>query len=530
MFAPFFRAAARAPGRRAALRRAIFGHLVLITIAATVLAQRPDPDLRTGIGYLLLIVGLVEGGALIGWRLTQLPKSQALEFLLTSPVHPPRVFLAEAAVGVVRFSLVWLTGVPILVPLIANGVIEPRDIAPLAGMPLLWGILAGLGLTAWVYEPASVRRVGEWIGFLGVMLYLVVGVVAAERLANWLNALPPPLARALYDSILFLRDWNPFGVIKYWFDPRTPPEAAWDRLLWVHGAATVVAVVFLIRAAGRLRGHFQDRHYLPLSTSRPTELDKIGDRPLSWWAVRRVREYSGRVNLQLAGGFCLLYALFIIAEEDWPPWMGRLVFQIVETWGGAPAVATGMAVMAAVPAAFQFGLWDPSAQDRCRRLELLLLTDLSGWDYWHAAWSAAWTRGRGYLFAAGVLWLALGLSQRNSWLEVLAAATGSLLMGLLYFAVGFRLFASAGQTNGVASLLTLGLPIGLVGLVRAGWDGAVPWLPPGLSYAPLAHGVTENWVLAALATLGVTAWLTKQGLNRCEADLRSWYDANHSRK
>jgi hypothetical protein len=210
--------------------------------------------------------------------------------------------------------------------------------------------------------------------------------------------------------------------------------------------------------------------------------------------------------------------------------MGRLVFQIVETWGGAPAVATGMAVMAAVPAAFQFGLWDPSAQDRCRRLELLLLTDLSGWDYWHAAWSAAWTRGRGYLFAAGVLWLALGLSQRNSWLEVLAAATGSLLMGLLYFAVGFRLFASAGQTNGVASLLTLGLPIGLVGLVRAGWHGAVPWLPPGLSYAPLAHGVTENWVLAVLATLGVTAWLTKQGLNRCEADLRSWYDANHSRK
>ena len=61
-------------------------------------------------------------------------------------------------------------------------------------------------------------------------------------------------------------------------------------------------------------------------------------------------------------------------------------------------------MLAAVPAAFQYGLWDSTDQDRCRRLELLLLTDLSGDDYCHAALAAAWRRGRGYFVVAVVLW------------------------------------------------------------------------------------------------------------------------------
>jgi len=45
----------------------------------------------------------------------------------------------------------------------------------------------------------------------------------------------------------------------------------------------------------------------------------VGDRPLAWWAVKRVSEYSGRINLWLAGGFCVLYAAYLIAESRWPP-------------------------------------------------------------------------------------------------------------------------------------------------------------------------------------------------------------------
>ena len=74
--------------------------------------------------------------------------------------------------------------------------------------------------------------------------------------------------------------------------------------------------------------------------------------------------------------------------------------------GGVPGLATALVVLAAVPAAFQYGLWDSNTQDRCRRLELLLMTELGARDYWSAAAAAAWKRGRGYFFVALVLWLA----------------------------------------------------------------------------------------------------------------------------
>ena len=48
-----------------------------------------------------------------GWRLTQIPKSQALEFLLVSPLRPRRLFLAEALVGLTRLALVTLSGLPL---------------------------------------------------------------------------------------------------------------------------------------------------------------------------------------------------------------------------------------------------------------------------------------------------------------------------------------------------------------------------------------------------------------------------------
>ena len=62
------------------------------------------------------------------------------------------------------------------------------------------------------------------------------------------------------------------------------------------------------RAAQRFLAHFQDLHYRPLASAHDDERGTVGDRPLSWWAVRRVTQYSGRVNLWLASGFVLLYA------------------------------------------------------------------------------------------------------------------------------------------------------------------------------------------------------------------------------
>ena len=71
-----------------------------------------------------------------------------------------------------------------------------------------------------------------------------------------------------------------------------------------------------------------------------------------------------------------MYAAYIVAGDAWPDWLGSQVFVTFDQMGGVPAMAAALVVLAAVPAAFQYGLWDSSAQDRCRRLELLLLTDL----------------------------------------------------------------------------------------------------------------------------------------------------------
>src|ERR671938_454233 len=106
MLAPFFALAAQSPTRQAAFRRAVAAHLLLLAGAVFALSgNRPGQGLAL-LGHLLLVAGVVEGATLVGWRLTQLPRSQALEFLLVSPVQPVRLFLAEAAVGLGRLALV----------------------------------------------------------------------------------------------------------------------------------------------------------------------------------------------------------------------------------------------------------------------------------------------------------------------------------------------------------------------------------------------------------------------------------------
>ena len=530
MLKPFFATAMRAPARHLSFRRTVILHTILVTGLAWGAAKAPTPATLSVVGQLLLVLGIVEGGALIGWRLTQLPKSQALEFLLVSPVQPRRVFLAEALVGLGRFALVSLAGFPVLLALVLGGVVVPLDLWALALMPFAWGVVAGLGLTVWAYEPASVRRVGELIGMFGVLVYLVVGILAGENLRMWLNRLPPATADWCFRAVMTLHHGNPFGVVRNWFTLVKGPEGAWPLFVQVNLLAALLAAGFGLRAAFRLKGHFQDRHYRPLESGRVDQSEFIGERPLSWWAVRRVMEYSGRVNVWLAGGFCFLYAAFIIAGDHWPPWMGRLVFRIFDAWGGAPVVATAMCVLAAVPAIFQYGLWDSTISDRCKRLELLLLSELSSADYWRASLAAAWRRGYDYLIFAGLLWVALAASGRVAWYQALAAAAGGLLLWAFSFAVGFRGFSTGRHTSGLASVFTLGLPLVLVLLMRANLEPVAAFIPTALCYLPLHSGLSEYWAAGFGLTLAATLSLTERGLSRCDRELRAWYDANQGRK
>ena len=521
---PFFTLAAVSPGRQQTFRSVLSAHLAALGLTALGLQWLGAGSRPLAVGNVLLIAGIVEGALLVGWRLTQLPKSQALEFLLVSPLRPARVLLAEALVGLARLALVTFAGVPLLMLLIFQGTLLAADIPTLLLIPFIWGAVTGLGLTAWAYEPDGVRRWGERFVGLLILLYLVVGVLAAEHLPEWLSALPGGVGRRLFAAFEAFHEYNPFGVIR--FAMEQPPAWAQQRIAFIEWLGFLLALGLLSRAAMRLQGHFHDWHYQPATDERGKARPAIGDGPLTWWAVKRVSRYSGRINLWLAGGFGILYAVYTVLKADWPPWLGRQVFTTFDNLGGIPMLTTALVLLAAVPAAFQYGLWDASAQDRCRRLELLLLTRLDGQAYWHAAASAAWRRGRGYFAVALLLWLAATIAGTFDVAHALAAVAAGVVLWGLYFALGFRAFIRGGQANTLGMTLTLLLPIGTWLLLAAGLGSAASWLPPGSVYRA-AGDISWSWLAGPLGAGLWTLGIAQHARTNCDRELRRWYERHH---
>ena len=123
---------------------------------------------------------------LVGWRLTQMPKSQALEFLLVSPLRPHWLLVNEALTGAGFLALVTLSGLPILAYLSSWALSVPGT-SRLLLMPFSWGLLTGLSLATFAYEPLTVRRGAEAVTMLLILFYLIVGVLAGENLRQWLD-------------------------------------------------------------------------------------------------------------------------------------------------------------------------------------------------------------------------------------------------------------------------------------------------------------------------------------------------------
>jgi hypothetical protein len=528
MLVRFLTLAAVSPGRQRAFRNAVVGHLLLLLGTIWAVHRRDRPGAAELLGYVLLTAGIVEGAVLLGWRLTQLPKSQALEFLLVTPLRPRRLFLNEALVGLYRLGLVTLSGLPVLAVLLCAGYLEPLDLGPFLLMPFTWGAVTGLGLAVWAYEPAGVRRWAERGTLLLVVAYLAVGVLAGENLKSWIGWLPDDLGRAFLYGFEAFHRYNPFGTLRHWME--TEPLVAGERVVGVEVGALVAVALLLARGACRLQGHFHDRHYRPVVDRQRGRRPAVGERPLAWWAVKRVTEYSGRVNLWLASGSGVLYALYTVAGPAWPAWLGRRVFDIFALMGGIPGLATALVVLAAVPAAFQYGLWDSNTQDRCRRLELLLLTRLGARDYWEAAAAAAWRRGRGYFAVAALLWLAAVLSGQSGPVQALAALAAGVVLWGLYFALGFRAYSRGLQANGLGLLLTVGLPLLAFALYRAGWPGLGALVPPGGVYAPGDGTPSWAWALGPVAAGGMALAAGRHALARCDGELRAWYDRHHGSK
>src|SRR5438128_350188 len=159
--------------------------------------------------------------------------------------------------------------------LLVQGALYPADIPTLLVVPFVWGAVTGLGLTAWAYEPAGVRRWGERVVGALILLYLIVGVLAAEHLPIWLSALPDSIGRRLYWAFEAFHEYNPFGVMR--FAMEQTPAWARARIEFVEMAGLILAAALLARAASRLQGHFQDWHYKPVLDVNDKGRPAIGD-------------------------------------------------------------------------------------------------------------------------------------------------------------------------------------------------------------------------------------------------------------
>jgi hypothetical protein len=529
MLTPFFTLAAQSPGRQHSFRRAVVSHLGILAGGVWAVASAGGSyEAATLLGPLLLVTGIVEGAVLLGWRLTQLPRSQALEFLLVSPLAPRRVFLAESLVGLARLALATLAGLPVLAVLVAAGLLRPAMLLPLLILPFTWGAVAGFALVVWAYEPVSVRRWAERAVLGLILVYLAAGVLGAERVVAWGSRLPQSVGAFLARGLDAFLAYNPFAVIR---DCHVKGlDSTWGAAGAVELWSLALAALLVVRAGSRLLEHFHERHYQPAVDRSGSARRRVDDRPLAWWAVRRVSQYSGRINLWLAGGFGVLYALYTVAGPHWPDWLGKGVFVLCDRSGGIPAVATGLVLLASVPAAFQYGLWDSSAQDRCRRLELLLLTRLRAEDYWDAAAAAAWRRGWGYFAVAAILWGAALVAGKVSPTQAAAALAAGVLLWCLYFALGFRAFSRGMQANGLGLVLTLLLPL-LTGLAeRCQLVGLTPVLPPGSVYAAAVRMPGPLWCAGPVVMAALALVVGRIALARCEPELRQWYEKHHGRK
>jgi hypothetical protein len=523
----FFTLAAVAPNRQRAFRALVVGHLVMLLILFMGLLWRPATTSPVLFGEVVLVAGIIEGALLIGWRLTQLPKSQALEFLLVSAVRPPVILLSEAAVGLTRLFLTTFAGLPILALMVGEGLLRVEDVPVLLAMPFIYGAVTGLGLTVWAYEPELVRRWGEKLAILGILVYLLVGVLAGERLKDWLSGLPNGWGADVVAGLRWLHDYNPFGFMQLWMEN---PAWASHRAIWVLSMGAVAALLLLIRCAFRLQGHFHDLHYRPIALHEQDRREPVSESPLTWWAVKRVSRYAGRINVWLAGGFGILYAAYTVAGPAWPDWLGRVVFEMVDRVGGLPMLATALTLLAAVPAAFQYGLWDSNAHDRCRRLELLLLTELDGTSYWQAASAAAWRRGRDYFILSILLWLAAAVAERITWLQALAGLSSGIILWGFYFTLGFRAFSRGTQANQLGLVLTLLLPMVTCLLAQSDWSRLAVLLPPGSVYFGSIDSPDAWWLIGPLSVGVLTLLIARLALRNCEFELHRWYGQNHASK
>lgn len=484
----------------------------------------------------LLMAGLVTGGCLTGWRLAQFPKSRAAEFQLVTPSSDAQIILSQASAGLLRTLLVIATAAPFVFAAWGAGWIDVMQLGALCVVPVLAGTLAGALLAVVAYEPVWLRRLLERLVLASILVYLLLfgllGSYFVPRLYAWKSDVGRSNAWANVQS---LEAWiNPFRLMREIGD--YPAADFAPRAVSVSIFLMTLILLCWWRLAVRLRTHYYEENY-GAARHRRTGLFQLGSNPLSWWTARRVSRFKGNVNLYLAWATVGLYSCWMLYQQGWPNWLALNQLRLIESAGGEAMLAAACLHLALVPTAFLAGLWDSNMQERSGRLELLLTTPLAAQQFLLASLKAAWMRGRGYLLAAMVMWIATATAGRISWSSCVVLICLSLAYAALYFATAFAHFAKAVTDKAVTSrglLWAVFAPLATVGLFLAGLPRLAALTPLGAVYIVAtpqsgwasAYGLDANQmssiVLAQITCcFGLAYLITRKSLAGFDDEIRA---------
>lgn len=530
-------------GATDARRVRLGGVLVLGVLLAVWLVRRPSEPAETVelVTWSIFLVAIVVGGATTGWRVAQWPKSRAAEFLLVAPRSDWELVGSQVLSGMLRTALVVGASTPLVALLWGWGWIGAAQAAAILSISLMAAWVAGLLLAVVAYEPAWVRLWCERLVLALVVVYLVAFGLLGQRilppLVEWWSAHGGAPAGALVDVAAVWRYFNPFRLLGTLGD--AAPGALAVRTAAVLGLLGLVLAAAVWRLVRRLRAHYWDENYSTPQAEQESA-GEVGRYPLAWWTVRRVSRFRGSVNLYLFWATTVLYCGWLVRGDAWPAWLGANQLRLIDSWGGAALLGAAALQLAVLPAAFLNGLWDSNSTQRAGRLELLLVTPLDARQYLWGSAAAAWTRGRAYLLAGLVVWMAAAATGHLTWPACLALSLVGGTQLLLYFALAFRQFARIrGDAHAAAwgLALAVGLPLVSAGLLHLGWNDAALTTPLGASYllaadradaaaaaarVPLA--TSEIVLLAAAVAVQVAAslWLLRGALVAFDREIREW--------
>lgn len=517
---------------------------VLMIFAAVWIIFRPDsvPKSLEVASWTLFLCSVIVGGSLTGWRITQFTKTRAAEFHLVAPLSDWTLVLGELLGGSLQALYAIGATLPIVAAMYGAGWMDFAQAFGMITIPIAFGWLVGIGLAAVAYSPSWLRKLGERISLVLLIAYFVLFGIFGQQFAPWFfgwlsRATQTPMtAWSQFDQTT--RYLNPFRLVG-----AIGRESGIEFFLQV---LVVFAMLVGLCALGtwylvhRLRKHYLEENYSNKNRERKFSRS-VKANPLSWWTHRRVSQFRGRTNIYLGWGTVILFSIWFVAsiQQGTPMKWGSHLILVFMYFGGAAMIGTFALQFALVSAAFLNGLWDSNSQQRVGRLELLLVSPLTVWEFLGGSIAAVWTRGKHYLAMAVVVWAVAAAVGWISWAAYFFALLVAAVYVFFVFAIAFRNFARLKGDHQVATyglMISVGIPLVTCALFVAKLGvlgaltplGAIFLLTSKASGAAARTGLDWGWMwllilLSSAVYFGIAVRLTRAAFENFDREIREWF-------